>query len=169
MRSLPPRMQSTILPATTAGSSAFGWHCPAAVALTPERPDAAPSTSGAGPSARVTDAPVAVSPVDSVTVAWNERASESAATAVVHGTSDGAPTVPAPGPVFPAELATKTPAAAALSSAACCGPNSAEVVPPIDMLMTSTPSATARSIAATTSALLQPVCAVVPLPFQHAL
>ena len=48
-----------------------------------------------------------------VTVEMNARASVLAPTVVSHGTEAGEPTVPAPGPLLPAELATKTPASEA--------------------------------------------------------
>ena len=62
----------------------------------------------------------------------------------------------APGPVLPADIATKTPAAAALNAATSTTLRKAVVVPLIEKLITSTPSATAWSSAAALSAVKQP-------------
>ena len=88
-------------------------------------PALAASTIGVSGSASLTDAPfsVVVAPaLVAVIVELSERCSVLAATDVVHGTLDGAPTVPAFGPALPAEFATNTPAFAAFSSAASCAP-----------------------------------------------
>src|SRR4051812_49362928 len=126
MRSLSPRRQSTTLPATCAGSSDCGLHS-AASAAWPGSPAAAPSTSGLAGRAPVTDAPVTVKSLAPwiVTVETNERYVVSAATAVVQGTLDGAPTVLAPGPALPAEVATNTPAGAPVGSGGPRAPKNA--------------------------------------------
>jgi hypothetical protein len=130
MRALSPRRQSTTLPATLAGSSVLGLHSATSVAGTPARPAPAASTSGVSGSAFVTEAPlivnVSLAPL-TVTVAVKDRASELAATVVSHGTEAGEPTVPAPGPSLPAELATKTPASAALRKAIESSPITVDV------------------------------------------
>ena len=58
-----------------------------------------------------------------------------------------------PGPELPAEAATNTPALAAPIMACATMPLTAVCDPPIEKLMTSTPSATALSMAATVSPL----------------
>src|SRR4051812_40986984 len=100
MRALLPRLHSTTAPATFAGSSEPARHSSASATATPGAAEAAASTSGAAGSAWVTDAPSTVNDVPSwavmVAVAWKVRASDAAATLVIHGTAFGAPTVPAP-------------------------------------------------------------------------
>ena len=76
-----------------------------------------------------------------------------AATVVIHG--DGCATVLAAGPLLPAAAATKTPASAALKKATSTTLVKNVEVPPIEKLITSTPSMTAWSIAATLSELKQ--------------
>src|SRR5680860_213369 len=78
-----------------------------------------------------------------------------AATVVIHG--DALSSVEAPGPELPAEAATKMPADAAPRNATsvaetvvCAAP------PPMEKLITSTPSAVAWSIAATRSLVAHP-------------
>ncbi len=61
----------------------------------------------------------------------------------------------AAGPSLPAEVATKIPAAAAFRNASCTMLRKSVCVPPTEKLITSTPSATAWSIAAVKS-LCQP-------------
>src|SRR4051794_33448555 len=135
IRALSPRRQSTMAPVTFAGSSVPSWHR-AARAAEPANPAAAASTSGAEARAPPTEAPLTVKPGPparlTVTVEVNARLTVEAATEVVHGTLEGEPTVPAPGPELPAEFATNTPALAALSSASSCGPNTAAVSLPRD-------------------------------------
>src|SRR4051794_30229880 len=113
MRALLPRRQSTILPVTLAGSSVLAMHSSALAAEAPARAEVAASASGLVPSAFVTEAPlivnVPVAPL-TVTLAVNARCSVSAPTVVSHGTEAGEPTVLAPAPALPAELATNTPA-----------------------------------------------------------
>ena len=77
-----------------------------------------------------------------------------AATVVSQGL--GWATVDAVGPLLPAEAATNTPASAANRNATSTGSRKFVDVPLIEKLMTSTPSATAWSIAATESELKQP-------------
>src|SRR4051794_14114598 len=118
MRSLLPRRQSTTLPVTFAGSSVPGKHSAVSVGSAPATPLLAASTTCVGVlRAPVTEAPVMSNgaPGDGVTcaVAANVRAGLSAATEVSHGTVVGVPTVLAPGPLLPAELATNTPASEA--------------------------------------------------------
>ena len=72
-----------------------------------------------------------------------------AATVVSHGL--GWATVAVVGPLLPADAATKTPASAALKNATSTGSRKLVVLPLMEKLMTSTPSATAWSMAATLS------------------
>jgi hypothetical protein len=73
-----------------------------------------------------------------------------AATEVTHGESDGEPTVPAPGPSLPAETARKIPARRALRKAIAFGSvHGSRDAPPIEKLITSTPSSVAWLIPAT--------------------
>src|SRR6201991_4064743 len=112
-RLLLPRTQSTILPATLAGSSCGGvlTHCAANVGSLPGRPLVAASTSGALTPAGPVPTPWYDAPLPSVRVLVAERSCVPAATVVVHGMPLS--TVPAPGPALPAEVATNTPALAA--------------------------------------------------------
>ncbi len=161
------------MPATFAGSSAPSLHSAASAAAAPGLPDSAASASGAAGSAAVTDAPRIVKSgwpgTLTVTVEANWRSSVDAATDVVHGTTLGVPTVPAPGPALPAEFAMKTPALTALSIDSSSAPNASGVSLPSEMLITSTPSATAWSIALMMSDVAQPVTRASPLLFQHTL
>ena len=68
----------------------------------------------------------------------------------------GCATVEAPGPSFPADVATKTPASAANRKATSTGSRKFVREPLIEKFRTSTPSSTAWSMAATLSELLQP-------------
>src|SRR4051812_13635953 len=77
-----------------------------------------------------------------------------AATVVSHG--PGCSTVLVAGPSLPAEAATNTPASAAYMKAISTASRKLVLEPPIEKLMTSTPSATAWSMAATLSELKQP-------------
>ena len=72
-----------------------------------------------------------------------------AATVVTHGLLCA--TVVAPGPLLPAEVATKTPASAAPKNAISTGSTELVRLPEIEKLITSTPSAVASSIACTLS------------------
>jgi hypothetical protein len=72
-----------------------------------------------------------------------------AATVVSHG--PGWATVEVAGPLLPAEVATKMPASAAYMNAISTASRKLVREPLIEKLMTSTPSATAWSIAATLS------------------
>src|SRR3954451_2502861 len=135
MRALLPRRQSTTLPATFAGSSEFGMHSSAWAAVAGALAAPAASTSGVSGSAWVTDAPLiencSLLPLI-VAVAVNARASVSAPTVVSHGTEAGEPTVEAPGPELPAELATNTPASEAPRKATSSGPITVDVVLPTE-------------------------------------
>ncbi len=73
------------------------------------------------------------------------------ATVVTHG--PGWATVDEPGPLLPAEVATKMPASAANRKAISTGSRKLVREPLTEKLMTSTPSATAWSMAATLSVL----------------
>src|ERR1700758_4999768 len=158
MRALLPRLQSTILPATFAGSRLLPEkHSSTAVGLAPESPAFTESMSGedATPTPRPT--PVKVMPLPRVTVFGKLWSYVPAATVVSHGIALS--TVEAPGPALPAAAETNTPAAAALKKAISSGPNWS-TLSPTEKLMTSTPSFTAWLIAATMSTSLPD--AVVP-------
>ena len=75
-----------------------------------------------------------------------------AATVVSHG--ELCATVLAPGPLLPADAATKTPASAANMKLISTGSLTSSVAPENDRLMTSTPSDTASLMAATMSAVV---------------
>src|SRR6185295_18896553 len=77
-----------------------------------------------------------------------------AATVVSHG--PGCATVETAGPLLPADAATNTPASAANRNATSTASRKLVRVPLIEKLITSTPSATAWSIAATLSEPKQP-------------
>src|SRR4051794_33036151 len=135
MRALSPRRQSTTLPVTFAGSSVPALQSARSPAGAPGSPAAAASTTGVSGSALVTDAPLIVNcslaPL-TVTVEMNARAIVLAPTVVSHGTEAGEPTVPAPGPSLPAELATKTPAPEAARYAMPSAPRKREVELPTE-------------------------------------
>jgi hypothetical protein len=93
-----------------------------------------------------------------------------AATVVIHG--EALSSVDAPGPELPAEAETKMPADAAPKKAASVGDTVVVAEPPpMEKLITSTPSATAWSIAATRSEFAQPSSSVEPAsgPLQQTL
>ena len=119
------------------------------------RPDRRRSSrsAGAGPTAVATEAPVYVTPLPSVTDPEPLRLCVPAATVVSHG--PGCATVLVVGPLLPAEAATNTPASAAYMNAISTASRKLVVDPLIEKLMTSTPSATAWSMAATLSVLKQ--------------
>src|SRR5919201_660632 len=80
-----------------------------------------------------------------------------AATAVTHGAFAGEPIVRAAGPELPAATDAKTPASRApRNDSAFASDHGSREPPPIEKLITSTPSATAWSIAAVVSAVRQP-------------
>ena len=110
--------------------------------------------SGAGPTALAKEAPLYVTPLPSVTEPVPLRLCVPAATVVSHGL--GCATVLVVGPLLPAEAATNTPASAAYRNATSTGSRKLVAVPLIEKLMTSTPSATAWSMAATLSDPKQP-------------
>ena len=98
----------------------------------------------------------------SVAEPFTSRLCVPAATVVSHGL--GCATVELAGPLLPAEAATNTPASAANRKATSTGSRKLVSEPLMEKLMTSTPSATAWSIAATESVLKQPPS--MPLPQQ---
>src|SRR6186997_2975442 len=107
---------------------------------------------GSGPSAEDSDAPGYVTPFIT-TEPVPSRLCVPAATVVSHGPGCATlPTVPA----LPAEAATNTPASAANRNAISTASRKLLEVPLIEKLITSTPSATAWSIAATLSEPKQP-------------
>src|SRR5215210_2653392 len=80
-----------------------------------------------------------------------------AATAITHGALAGEPTVRAAGPELPAATEAKTPASRApRNDWALASDHGSREPPPIEKLITSTPSATAWSIAAVVAGLRQP-------------
>src|SRR3954467_4481940 len=80
-----------------------------------------------------------------------------AATAVTHGAFAGEPMVDAAGPELPAATDAKTPASRAPRNAwAFDSPHRSREPPPIEKLITSTPSAVAWSIACVVRAFRQP-------------
>src|SRR5262245_35267324 len=145
-RALPPRWHATILPVKVPGGAGV-------VQSALEYGASVDSTTGAGPAPSVRDAPLLVktSPLDAVTVSVvaNSRVCVDAATDVTHG--DKWFTVPAPGPSFPADADTKTPAAYASRNASSTGSLNGSVPPDIEKLMTSTPSSMACPTAAAES------------------
>src|SRR5829696_1586358 len=153
-RTLPPRSQMMILPVTFAGSSTSSLKQRRTdSAGAPARPAADDRINGFEGTARVSEAPVYVAPLPSVIVPVPPRPCELAATVVIHGL--GCATCEAP-LVLPAEAATYTPASAANRNATSTGSRKFVRVPLIEKLITSTPSATAWSIAAMLSELAQP-------------
>ncbi len=128
-RALLPRSQSTILPATLAGSSCGGLltHCAAASSVLPAAPLVRASTIGAVTATGPVPAPWKAWPSPSVTVLVADRSWVPAATVVVHGMPLS--TVDAPGPELPAEAATNTPALAALRNASSTALKSSTLSP----------------------------------------
>jgi hypothetical protein len=122
------------------------------------------ATIGAVTSRSASEEPLYFAPLPSVTEPAPSRSCVPAATVVIHGL--GCATVLVVGPALPAEAATNTPASAAYSQAISTGSRKLVCVPLIEKLMTSTPSATAWSIAATLSVVKQPALAVPPTPQQ---
>ena len=90
-----------------------------------------------------------MTPLPSVTEPAPSRLWVPAATVVSHG--PGWATVLVVGPLLPAEAATNMPASAAYMNAISTASRKFVVLPLIEKLMTSTPSATAWSMAATLS------------------
>src|SRR5688572_13852155 len=149
----PPRLQSTILPATLAGSSTVGAQNSTRDALAPASPAAVESIRGLDPSALAYDAPAWIAALPSVTEPSPLRLCVPAATVVTHG--PGCATAES-NPALPADVATNTPASAANRKATSTGSRKLVWDPLTEKLMTSTPSATAWSMAATLSELKQP-------------
>ena len=137
IRSLTPRRHRTTFPVTLAGSSVSAWQSSAssAVAGASAASSASMRVVAAG-SASIDEPPVRArsSPGASVIVAVALKAREldAAATEVSHGTEAGEPTVSAPGPALPAELATKTPASDAPRKAISSEPITVEVSDPME-------------------------------------
>ncbi len=75
-----------------------------------------------------------------------------AATEIARSAAAGEPVTYALGPLLPAEATTTTPASDALFEATESGASGLPIGSPSDMLITSAPSATAWSMAATTTA-----------------
>src|SRR5918995_2838638 len=163
IRALTPRSQTTILPLTFAGSSVPGKQRATEAAGAPAAPAADERTTEPVVGVVFDDAPVYDAPLPSVSVASEARACVLAATVVSHG--PGCATVEAPGPSLPAEAATNTPARAAKRNATSTGSRKLVLEPLIEKLITSTPSATAWSIAAMLSELAHPPAS----PFQQTL
>jgi hypothetical protein len=97
---------------------------------------------------------IAVTPAGAVTVSVGEKtcAFETAATLIASGAVPGAPTLPRPksSRSFPAEMTGTTPAAATLRTASTSASFAGSSIgPPPEKLITSIPSATASSKAAT--------------------
>src|SRR5687768_374824 len=108
----------------------------------------------AGPYPEVTLFPVMLAgaavapPLMFTTELTNLRLCVLAATLMSHGAFDGEPTVDAPGPSFPADADTKIPASRAPRKLrAFASAQGSLEPPPIEKLITSTPSAVAWSIA----------------------
>src|SRR5436190_1078298 len=98
-----------------------------------------------------------VPPLMLVSALTNLRLCVVAATAVTHGAFAGEPIVRAAGPEFPAATEANTPASRApRNDAALESDHGSWDPPPIEKLITSTPSATAWSIAFVVSAVRQP-------------
>src|SRR6185295_12496460 len=124
---LPPRSQTTILPATLAGSScgtpdvlsAARKQRATSAGTAPAAAASVASINGDGPTAAVYEAPLKVVPLPSVTEPLPSRLWVPAATVVIHG--DGCATVAVAGPLLPAEAATNTPASAANRKAISTG------------------------------------------------
>ncbi len=153
-RSLIPRSQTTTLPSTLSGSStpprkhraAACLSSPGAAAL------AALISRVCGNLSWVIEAPRIARPLPR-TIVFSRLTWVAAATVVSHGLLCA--TVDTSGPLLPAEVATKMPASAAPSNAISTGSTTVSVTPEIDMLMTSTPSLTASSIASRMEELKQ--------------
>src|SRR5688572_27608494 len=91
---------------------------------------------------------VVAPPLMFTTELTNFRLCVLAATLMSHGAFDGEPTVDAPGPSFPADAETNIPASRAPRNATAFeSPQGSLDPPPIEKLITSTPSAVAWSIA----------------------
>ena len=167
MRALTPRSHTTILPVALAGSSVPAMHSFASGAAAPANFALSAVTSGLAVfSGGVVEAPTYRAPLPSST-AWKARRNVAAATVVTHGA--GWSRVLAPGPLLPAEFATKTPALDAARNAIATESRTEDSdEPPIEKLRMSTPSRTASLIAATLSELKHPA-AMPGLPVQHTL
>ena len=153
-RTFSPRSQRTILPATLDRSSVPRPHC---AAVAPSEPvgfllTSAAYTRGALVPSEVRLAPRTFWPLPSTTVPL-AVCQVLAAAVVTQGLTFE--TVAASGPSLPPAVATKTPEAAALRNATAIGSMMSLSPPakPTEKLITSTPSETARSMAATMSEL----------------
>src|SRR5918995_4213496 len=131
MRAFTPRSQTTSLPATAAGSRVPGRQSAALFSVAPAAPEVRAATIGVSANEPVVDEPTYSSPLPRTSfcsaIQWVLAAAD-----VVHGVGH-LPSVLAPGPLLPAEVATKTPACAAniiATSTALKVPGS--LVPPIE-------------------------------------
>src|SRR5690242_4773350 len=152
MRPFVPRWHITILPVAVPAAS-VDWHS----ASSPGRVCA--STTGVAeemPLVSVTPGMSKVAPPSAVrcSVEVKKRGPVEAPTVVTHGPPCSA--VPAPGPLLPAEALTEMPALVASRNASSTGSVYGEAPPPIEKLMTLTPSAIACWTARTESELKQP-------------
>src|SRR3990172_8783228 len=136
-RAITPRRQSTILPATVAGSSVPGKHSSASSGSAPGAAASAESTIGSTLVPAVTVAPKYSAPLPSETEPSNVRSWVEAPTVITHGAAAGAPTVPASGPALPAETDEKTPPRFANRNANASALTYAGESEPIEELMTS--------------------------------
>src|SRR5262245_36081445 len=131
-RALTPRSQTTSLPVTLLGSSAPGMQRAASSSAAPAAAEARAATIGVGSvSGPVVDDPMYSSPLPSTSFCSAIQC-VLAAVDTVHGVGH-LPRVLAPGPLLPADVATKTPASAAnmkATSTASKLPGSLE--PPIE-------------------------------------
>ena len=130
VRSTTPRSQTTIFPATFAGSRVFGPQRAGAVGGVAAAAVSARTTGLAGTPARMIEAPRYLVPSENSAVPCSSLLNVLAATVVSHG----APwfTVLAVGPELPAEAATKTPADAAERKARATGSVVVVVLPEIE-------------------------------------
>ncbi|WBS00796.1 hypothetical protein OU994_21125 [Pseudoduganella sp. SL102] len=167
---MPPASQISTLPATSSGSTRPSGPAPAAFAsAAPKhsarawrsasdnwsnglRPALCAKMNGVGGNgARLSEPPISVGPPGTASTAPVTLSWFVAATVASQGTACATGYI---GPSLPAEVATNTPAAAAPRNAWSTG-SSIDQVPPIEKFSTSTPSATACSIAATESLCMQ--------------
>src|SRR6478735_3366695 len=137
-RATTPRSQTTILPATLAGSSELGAHSAASVARAAAVFTSTASTIGLeSTSLLMTLAPANLLPSDSSAVPRRVLSNVEAATLVIQGPAWL--TVEAVGPELPAEAATKIPAAAALRNARETASTVELLFPEMEKFSTSTP------------------------------
>ena len=153
-RAIAPRMQTTILLSTAAGSSVPGTQSSASSGSSPARAASAAFTSAVLPTPlSMIEAPLILVPSPRTTVP-SKAAWVLAPTVVSHGLAWSR--VVAPGPELPADAATKIPAWVALRKASSSESSSGLGPPPMLKLITSTPSMTAWSMAESMSKLKHP-------------